>query len=623
MSDQASSGFDAAAFLASVPHRPGVYRMFDDRGGLLYVGKAKDLRRRLGSYFRKNLDNQRLKSLVSQIQRIELTQTYSEMEALLLENTLIKEQGPRYNILLRDDKSYPYLFLSAHPSPRLGFHRGSRREKGQYFGPYPSASAVRESLQLLQRLFNVRQCDDSFFANRSRPCLQYQIKRCSAPCVGLVSPADYQEEVGAVKSFLNGKNSELLHQLGDRMQQASDQLDFEKAAHLRDQILLLRRLQEKQVVFGDTGDADILAVAVRDQLFCVQVLFIRQGRVLGSNSYFPQTALDAEPAEVLAAFIGQFYLDDQEIPFEILLDRPLPASEHATLEQCLIAKAGHAVRLASNLIGERGRWLELSAQNARLALMQKLLSRDQLGLRYDSLQQALGLSEWPKRMECFDISHTQGEGTVASCVVFDRQGPKKSLYRRFNIDGIQPGDDYAAMQQALERRFKRLKAEQLDLPDILLIDGGLGQLARAREVLDGLAIDQVLMVAVAKGPDRKPGKEQLFVGPDAEPLSLPSDSPALHLIQQIRDEAHRFAVAGHRARRAKSRRRSSLENLPGVGPKRRQALLTFFGGLQELTAASQREIAKVPGISVQLAQRIYAMLHPSEQEDLFLAEDNG
>lgn len=613
----AAAEFDARRFLSQVPHRPGVYRMYDLQDSLLYVGKAKDLRKRLASYFRKNLDNARLRSLVSQIHRIELTQTYSETEALLLENTLIKEQGPRYNILLRDDKSYPFLFLSAHASPRLGFHRGGRREPGQYFGPYPSASAVRESLQLLHRLFSVRQCEDSFFANRSRPCLQYQIKRCSGPCVGLVSVQDYQAEVEAVKSFLSGRNAELLHQLGERMQQASDQLAFEKAAQLRDQILLLRKLQEKQVMIGEGGDADIIALASRETHFCVQVLFIRQGRVLGSNSYFPKVPLAESAAQVLAAFLAQFYFSGQQIPAEIVLDRSLAADTQA-LSDWLATKAGYRVKLSTNLLGERGRWLELAAQNARLALMQKLLGRDQYALRLQTLQQVLGLSQLPKLMECFDISHTQGESTVASCVVFDEAGPKKSSYRRFNIEGIQAGDDYAAMQQALERRFKRLQTEQQALPDILFIDGGLGQLARARDVLDALGIQSVLMVAVAKGPERKPGKEQLFVGSDAEPLSLPADSPAFHLIQQIRDEAHRFAISGHRARRAKTRNRSSLESLPGIGPKRRQALLRFFGGLQQLNAASQLEIAKVPGISAQLAQSIYAMLHPSSQEDLFL-----
>jgi len=601
--------FDHKAFLSTLTSRPGVYRMLDANGRVLYVGKAKNLHKRVSSYFYR-AQNLRVQTMVAQIRAIEVTVTHTEAEALLLENNLIKSLQPRYNILLRDDKGYPYLFLSADPFPRLAYHRGAKKEKGRYFGPYPNAGSLRETLNLLQKLFPVRQCEDSFFRNRSRPCLQYQIKRCSAPCVGYVSEAEYAQTVRDAELFLEGKTSQVIDELAARMEQAAAALEFERAALLRDQIVRLRRLQERQYVSGERGDLDILACALEAGVACVQIFFIRGGRNLGNKAFFPRIPEEEEePANILGAFIGQYY-PGKTVPREILTDRA-PA-DHELLQEVLSQQAGHAVRIHTQVRGERARWLEMARQNAQLALRSRLASKAGMASRREALQQALGLDAPPERMECFDISHTGGERTVASCVVFGPDGPLKSDYRRFNIEGIEPGDDYAAMQQALRRRYTRLQSGEGQLPDLLFIDGGKGQLAVAERVLEELAVQGVMLVGVAKGPDRKAGLEQLILeGRDAA-LVLPPDSPALHLIQQIRDEAHRFAITGHRQRRERSRRASRLEEIPGLGPKRRQSLLKQFGGLQEVARAGVEDLQRVEGISRALAEKIYALFHGGE-----------
>lgn len=608
MIDAANPAFDHKAFLKTLTGRPGVYRMLDHEGQVLYVGKARDLKRRVSSYFTRAL-NERIQLMVSQIRAIEVTVVHTEGEALILENTLIKALKPRYNVLLRDDKSYPYIFLSADAFPRLGFHRGARKAKGRYFGPYPSGGSIRETLRLMQKLFPVRQCEDSFYQNRSRPCLQYQIKRCTAPCVGYVSEADYAKDVKDAELFLEGKANQVIDDLVGRMERAAAELEFERAASARDQIARLRRIQERQYVSGERGDLDILACETSPGAACVQLFFIRGGRNLGNKAFFPKTPQGVEADSVLNAFIGQYY-PGKTIPREIVSD--VEPSERELLEGALSAEAGHPVRILTRVRGERARWLQMARQNATLALRARLASRAGMQGRLDALQAALGLPEPPARMECFDISHTGGERTVASCVVFDEQGPLKSDYRRFNIEGIQPGDDYAAMQQALSRRYTRLQSGEGKLPDILFIDGGKGQLGMAEGVLDELAVNGVTLIGVAKGPDRRPGMEQLFLSDQKQPIILPVSSPALHLIQQIRDEAHRFAITGHRNRRDQGRRNSTLEEIPGVGPKRRQRLLKQFGGLQELARAGVEDISRVEGISRTLAEKIYENFHGAE-----------
>ncbi len=582
--------------------------MLDANGRVLYVGKAKDLHKRVSSYFYR-AQNLRVQTMVAQIRAIEVTVTHTEAEALLLENNLIKSLQPRYNVLLRDDKGYPYLFLSADRFPRLAYHRGAKREKGRYFGPYPNAGSLRETLNLLQKLFPVRQCEDTFFRSRSRPCLQYQIKRCTAPCVGYVSEEAYALDVRDAALFLDGKTNQVTDDLAERMEQAAAALEFEKAALYRDQIVRLRRLQERQYVSGERGDLDIIACAVEAGTACVQLFFIRGGRNLGNKVFFPRIPEGEEPATILAAFIGQYY-PEKAVPREILIDRE-PADPEL-LQEVLSHQAGHAVRIQTQVRGERARWLAMAEQNAQLALRSRLAGKAGMASRREALQEALGLDEPPERMECFDISHTGGERTVASCVVFGAEGPIKSDYRRFNIEGIAPGDDYAAMEQALNRRYTKIQAGEGELPDILFIDGGKGQLAVAKRVLDELSVHGVLLVGVAKGADRKAGLEQLIVEGEETALILPPDSPALHLIQQIRDEAHRFAITGHRQRRERSRRASSLEEIPGVGPKRRQLLLKQFGGLQEVARAGVEDLARVEGISRTLAEKIYAVFHGVE-----------
>jgi len=601
------TGFDAKSFLRTLTTRPGVYRMLDAKGAVLYVGKARNLKNRVSSYFRKSGLPTKTQAMMRQMVDMEITVTHTEAEALILESNLIKSQLPRYNVLLRDDKSYPWIYLSSEDEyPRLAVHRGARRSKGRYFGPYPSAGAVRESLHLLQKTFRVRQCEDSFFSNRTRPCLQYQIKRCTAPCVRFISAGEYAQDVRHTVLFLEGKSSALNDELVQRMEQSAQQQDYEQAAVYRDQIASLRRVQERQYVSGESGDVDIVACVVSGGMACVQVFFIRQGTNLGNRHFFPRIPADSRVEEVLSAFVAQYYLA-HPVPEQLLLNAAI--EDIALLEQVLGERAGRKISVSSRVRGEKARWLQMGIANAEQALAAQLSSQAGMAKRLTLLQQVLELDELPKRMECFDISHTQGEGTVASCVVFDCEGARKSDYRRFNIDGIVGGDDYAAMRQALLRRYTRLKKEDSRLPDIVFIDGGKGQVGVAMRVLEELQIKEILVVGVAKGPERRPGMEILHIPAQDRQLDLDATSPALHLIQQIRDEAHRFAISGHRQKRGKARRVSPLEGIPGVGPRRRQQLLKRLGGLQEVMRAGVEDLGRVPGISHTLAQQIYDTFH--------------
>ncbi len=600
------SAFDARTLIPTLPGLPGVYRMLDGAGEVLYVGKAADLRKRVGSYFRARVESPKTRRLVEQVRGVEVTVTRTEGEALLLEQTLIKQLRPRYNVLLRDDKSYPYIHLSEGEFPRLGFHRGARRAPGRYFGPYPSAGAVRETLTLLQKVFRVRQCEDSFFRNRTRPCLQHQIQRCTAPCVGLIDARHYARDVVDTVRFLEGRGGEVIDELVGRMEAAATALRFEEAAVCRDRIAQLRRVQERQYVSGEGGDMDVVACAVDGGVACVQVFYFRAGRSLGNKAFFPRLPGALASEEVIGAFLGQYYLE-RDPPPVIVVSHPPP--EAGLLAEALGERVGQRIGITARVRGERARWLEMARDNARHALAAHLASRAGMGARLEALQDALGLDEVPRRLECFDISHTRGEATVASCVVFDAEGPRKSDYRRYNIEGIAPGDDYAALRQALGRRYRRLRESEARLPDVLFIDGGKGQLAQALAVLEELQVQGVLAVGVAKGPERRAGLEVLHLSAHGGGTILPRDSGALHLVQQIRDEAHRFAITGHRQRRSRARRTSMLEGIEGVGPKRRQALLQQFGGLQRLSRAGVEDIAGVDGISRALAQRIYDALH--------------
>jgi excinuclease ABC subunit C len=606
------SAFDSENFLKTLTHKPGVYRMLDAKGTVLYVGKARNLKNRVSSYFYNKDKNPKTRSMVAQVANVQVTITHTEGEALLLENNLIKELKPRYNILLRDDKSYPYIYLDdTHDFPRLSFHRGAKKPVGEYFGPYPSAGAVRESLNLLQKVFRIRQCEDSFFNNRSRPCLQYQINRCTAPCTGLISQEEYKEDLRHAVMFLKGKSTVIIEELVENMEKASQALEYEKAAHYRDQIASLKRVQEKQYVSSEHGNIDVIACVTKNGTACVQVFFIRDGRNLGNKFYFPKQTQDAEAPEILNAFIPQYYLGHNAgrfIPPEIIVNTELP--DEQLLQQVLSERAGLNITISHKVRGDRARWIEMAKNNAGTALDNQLASQASLVQRFEALQDVLELENTPQRLECFDISHTMGEATVASCVVMESHGLQKNDYRRFNIEGITPGDDYAAMQQALTRRYTRLKKGEGKLPDILFIDGGKGQVSEALAVLEELQVTDVLVIGIAKGPDRKPGLETLFVGSINKAISLPSDSPALHLIQQIRDEAHRFAITGHRQRRSKARNVSVLEEIDGLGPKRRQALLKQFGGLQGIQRAGIEDLANVNGISKALAQKIYDIFHP-------------
>jgi excinuclease ABC subunit C len=604
-----SQVFDASAFLATCSGRPGVYRMFDAEARLLYVGKAKNLKKRLASYFRKTGLAPKTAALVGRIAQVETTITSNETEALLLEQTLIKEWRPPYNILLRDDKSYPYVFLSDGAFPRLGIHRGAKKAKGRYFGPYPSAGAIRESLSLLQKGFSVRQCEDSYYANRTRPCLQYQIKRCKGPCVGLVSPEEYAEDVRHSVMFLEGRSQQLGNELNAEMEQAAMALNFEKAAELRDQIALLRRVQDQQYMEGGSGDVDVVAAFVNPGGACVHLISVRGGRVLGSKNFFPQVGIEEEVSEVMAAFLSQYYVGnaERELPGELIVN--VLHEDFEAISEAVHTLRGREWAITHRVRGTRARWQQLAVTNAEQALNARLANRQHMAARFEALAQVLGLDEVPQRLECYDISHSSGEATVASCVVFGPEGPLKSDYRRFNIEGVTAGDDYAAMHQALMRRYGRIKDGEGKRPDVLLVDGGKGQLNMARDVMQELGMTDMTLLGVAKGVTRKAGFETLYLNDVAHEFTLKGDSAALHLIQQIRDEAHRFAITGHRARRGKARTTSSLEDVAGVGPKRRRDLLKHFGGLQELNRASVDEIAKAPGISKKLAELIYASLH--------------
>ncbi|MFW5392147.1 excinuclease ABC subunit UvrC [Yersinia sp. 2544 StPb PI] len=604
--------FDSKEFLKTVTSQPGVYRMYDKTGTVIYVGKAKDLKKRLTSYFRAQVASRKTETLVKNIAQIDVTVTHTETEALLLEHNYIKLYQPRYNVLLRDDKSYPLIFLSADTHPRLAIHRGAKHEKGEYFGPFPNSYAVRETLALLQKLFPVRQCENSVYRNRSRPCLQYQIGRCSGPCVaGLVSDDEYQRQVDYVRLFLSGKDQQVLTQLISRMEEASQSLHFEDAARIRDQIQAVRRVTEQQFVSGDSADLDVIGVAFDAGLACVHVLFIRQGKVLGSRSYFPKVPAGTELSEVVQTFVGQFYLQGSQgrtLPGEILLDFTL--EEKDLLASSLSELAGRKIQIQSRPRGDRARYLKLARTNASTALITRLSQQSTIHQRMKELAKILNLDEI-NRMECFDISHTMGEQTVASCVVFDANGPVRSEYRRYNISGITPGDDYAAMCQVLKRRYGKALDDK-KIPDVIFIDGGKGQLSQAFDVFASLTVEwdkqKPLLVGVAKGSDRKAGLETLFLEAQGEGFSLPPDSPALHLIQHIRDDSHNHAITGHRQRRAKVKNTSALETIEGVGPKRRQILLKYMGGLQPLLNASVEEIAKVPSISQALAEKIYNAL---------------
>ncbi|MGV8925120.1 MAG: excinuclease ABC subunit UvrC [Ewingella sp.] len=604
--------FDPKAFLNTVTSQPGVYRMYDSSDTVIYVGKAKDLKKRLSSYFRLQVSSRKTETLVKNIAQIDVTVTHTETEALLLEHNYIKLYQPRYNVLLRDDKSYPLIFLSADDHPRISIHRGAKHAKGEYFGPFPNSYAVRESLALLQKLFPIRQCENSVYRNRSRPCLQYQIGRCLGPCVkGLVSEEEYKAQVDYVRLFLSGKDQQVLNNLVERMEYASKTLRFEDAGRIRDQIQAVRRVTERQFVSGNSEDLDVIGVSFESGMACLHVLFIRQGKVLGSRSYFPKVPGGTDLSEVVQTFVGQFYLQGSQsrtLPGEILLDFSL--TEKDLLADSLSEMAGRKVQIQSKPRGDRARYLKLARTNASVALTTKLAQQSTIHQRMSELAKTLKLSEI-NRMECFDISHTMGEQTVASCVVFDANGPLRSEYRRYNITGITPGDDYAAMAQVLTRRYGK-DIEDKKIPDVIFIDGGKGQLGMAIDVFSSLHVtwdkSKPLLIGIAKGADRKAGLETLFFVAEGEGIALPSDSPALHLIQHIRDDSHNHAITGHRKKRAKVRNTSALEEIEGVGPKRRQVLLKYMGGIQPLLNASIEEIAQVPGISNALAEKIHNAL---------------
>lgn len=600
--------FDYKTFLKTLPNNPGIYQMLNSRGDVLYIGKARSLKKRVTSYFRSNASI-KTAAFIAQTHRIDVIVTHTENEALLLESNLIKKLKPKYNIFFRDDKSYPYIVLSQHEDyPRLDFYRGPKKQKGRYFGPYPSASAVRETLSLLQKIFRIRSCQDAFFHNRTRPCLQYQIKRCTAPCVGFIDPVSYQKNVQHAVMFLEGKSHVIIEELAKLMDEASTKMEFEKAALYRDQIVSLRKVHQQQTVATTSGEVDVIAEVTEQGRTCVQVLKIRNGRLLGSKAYFPLVPDQSTPEEVITAFLSQYYLgqDEQEIPKQIIINHLLLDQDWITA--ALAEQAKHKVILTNQPRGERARWLQLAARNAKQALTSHLAERATVFQQLESLQELLSLDSIPQRIECFDVSHSSGEATVASCVVFDDQGLRKSDYRKFNIEGITAGDDYSALRQALSRRYIHLKTAEEKLPDILMIDGGKGQLHQAEKVLEELQVSGVAILAIAKGPTRKAGLETLFLSGRKDPIEASSDSLALHLLQHIRDEAHRFAIVGHRGRRSKKRRTSILEGIPGIGAKRRRELLRQFGGLQELKRASIEDLAKIPGINLELAERVYASL---------------
>jgi excinuclease ABC subunit C len=598
--------FDPAAVISGLPHLPGVYRMLNGAGEALYVGKALDLKQRVASYFRKAGGlSPRIQLMLGQVAAVETTVTRSEAEALLLEHNLIKALIPRYNILFRDDKSYPYLVLTGHRFARLGFHRGSLDKRHRHFGPFPNAGAVRESIQLLQKAFRLRTCEDTVFSHRSRPCLLHQIRRCTAPCVDLISERDYAEDVRSAILFLSGKEDEVIDRLTLRMDAAASGMHYEEAAIFRDQIAALRKVREKQFVSGEGDDADVIACGRAAGVACVNLVMIRGGRHLGDKNFFPRNADDSDLQQVLEAFVPQHYLE-HAVPPQIVVGESLHA---APLERLLSERAGRKVNINANPGGTRRVWLEMATRNAQLGAAQALGSQATQETRLTALQETFDLPETAQRIECFDVSHTLGEATVASCVVYDKSAMQKGEYRHYNIAGMKPGDDYGAMHEVLTRRYRKIVAGEGKVPDLVLIDGGKGHLTVATGVFAELGLNDVALVAVAKGPERRPGQELLLVAGGGAPLALGADHPALHLIQQIRDEAHRFAIQGHRARRGKARSGSTLEKIAGIGAIRRQRLLARFGGLRGLLAASVDELAQVEGISRTLAELIHRELH--------------
>jgi excinuclease ABC subunit C len=604
--------FDPQPFLKTLTSRPGVYCMQDEEGKVIYVGKAKNLKKRVSSYFnRSQSDSPKTTVMIKQVENIEVTVTHTENEALILENNLIKSYKPRYNILFRDDKSYPYLYLSSdHDYPHFKYHRGALKGKGKFFGPYPGAGSVRSTLNLIQKLFLIRSCEDNVFANRSRPCLQYQIKRCTAPCVEFISQEDYRRDINNATLFLEGKNEAVIKGLTEPMQKASDELEFEVAARLRDQIRSLRDVQEKQHITSEGGDIDIVACVKSGNQACIQLVFIRSGLNLGNRNYYPQHINDQSESELVKAFLTQFYLNEskqQKIPAEILISHDFKDIE--LIQSVLTEKAGKKIKLKANVRGDRAKWLAMAKENVELTLKQKVASNKSQHKRFDALQKLLSFKEPIEHMECFDISHTQGEATVGSCVVFGPDGPVNSKYRQFNIQNITPGDDYAAMSQVIRRRYTRLVKEDARLPDLILIDGGKGQIGVAQKELYELQLTHIPILGVAKGPSRKPGLENLILALENKTIDCDSSSPALHLIQHIRDEAHRFAITAHRQRRKKKRGRSKLEEIEGIGNKRRQTLIKHFGGLQGVAKAGVDDLAMVSGVSKSLAKKIYDTFH--------------
>ena len=601
--------FDAKTLLATLTELPGVYRMLDAADNVLYVGKAKNLKKRVASYFRENHPSPRIALMVAQIAKVETTITRSEAEALLLENNLIKSLSPRYNILFRDDKSYPYIVLTRDRYPRLGFFRGNTDRKSDFFGPFPSSLAVRDSINLLQRMFRLRTCESSVFNNRSRPCLLYQIKRCSGPCVDLIAPEVYAQDVQMASMFLQGRQQEVIGRLSEAMDQAAKELAFEQAVIFRDQIQSLRQVQDKQYVESSKGeDVDIVVVVEEGGIICVNLAMVRGGRHLGDKAQFPSNAGNSSPDEVLSAFMSQHYLA-HPIPMRIYLNKVLPDNE---VVNALAELAKRPVPVLEARQTMQKMWVEMAEQNAKLAILAHRNTLSRQSLRLKALNELLGLeAEEGKeiRIECFDISHTQGESTVASCVVYQGNGMRKSEYRRFNIHDIQPGDDYAAIRQAVQRRYEKVASGDSAAPTLILIDGGKGQISSAFSVLQELGLTHLPMLGVAKGEGRKPGLESLIFADEREPVQLEPEHPALHLIQEIRDEAHRFAISGHRAQRSKTRRTSRLEEIAGIGPKRRKALIAHFGGLQGISNAGVDQLTAVPGISRELAETIYTALH--------------
>jgi excinuclease ABC subunit C len=607
MAGKSSESFNPQAVLRHLTHRPGVYRMLDTKGQVIYVGKARDLHRRVSSYFSGRAQDAKTLALVRAVAGLEVTVTRTEGEALMLEYNLIKQHKPRYNVLLRDDKSYPYIHLSTDQEfPRLSFYRGARNKKGRLFGPYPSAASVRETLNQLHKLFQIRQCADSYFANRSRPCLQHQIQRCTAPCVGLITKEDYRRDVDNAILFLEGDSDAVTQSLAARMEKASAALDYERAAQYRDQLAKLNSVQSQQLMSRSKGNFDVIGLASDQGVYCVAVMFFRAGRSLGTRNYFPRLVEGATEDEIIRAFLLQYY-GGREAPSEILVSRAVPEAE--ALAELLTERAGRRVQIRWRVRGDRTRWLEMALTNARYGAELKSRSTATITAQYEALAEALELDETPSRLECFDISHTGGAETVGACVVFGPEGPLKSDYRRFNIRGIDAGDDYAAMNQVLRRRYAHVADGDVPAPDVVLIDGGRGQLAQAVAVLKELQLGQLRVVGVAKGEGRKPGRESLYVPEQSAPLKLPPSSPALHVIQQLRDEAHRFAITGHRGRRQKRLTVSPLEEITGLGPKRRRDLLRQFGGMQAVTRAGVDDLARVRGISRELAQSIYDRLH--------------